>query len=139
MTRKKKTLLITISVIVLIFLVVSTVSIYSIGKYIEHHNWLLETYKTETYASETEYLEIQFHNDGNFSFGKKSKDGKHSFSSSADFISENTALFDGSGALPVLDLYYEFVFEGDTVALYNYGELVDVYTRMHNSESSAEQ
>ena len=139
MTRKKKSLLITISVITLIILVVSTVSVCLISKYIKHHNWLLETYKTETYASETEYLEIQYHNDGNFGFGKKSKDGKHSFSAGADFISENTALFDGSGALPVLDLYYEFVFEGDTVALYNYGELVDVYTRMHNSESSAEQ
>ncbi|MBO7737617.1 MAG: hypothetical protein J6S77_02805 [Clostridia bacterium] len=139
MTRKTKTIAITVSLIVLIILVISIVSIYSIGKYIEHHNWLLETYKTETYASETEYLEIQYHNDGNFGFDKKSKDGKHFFHGGADFISENTALFDGKNALPEVDLYYEFVFEGDTVTLYNYGELVDVYTKVHNSESSAEQ
>lgn len=138
MTRTKKAIPIAISVAVVIILVISAVSIV---KYINHHNWLLETYKTEIYASDTEYLEILYHNDGSIGFTKETKDGEKSFSGGADFLDENTALFDGKDALPELKLYYEFVFEGDTVTLYNYGELVDTYTKVQdtNSVSHSEQ
>lgn len=95
----------------------------------------MEIVQTETYESETEYLEISFQNDGNFIFTKKTKDGNKCFSCGADFVSDNVAVYDGKHSLPEQSMYYEFIFECDTITLLNHGEMVDVYLKVSNNVS----
>ncbi len=128
-----------VSAIVTVLVIFITIAVVFIITDIKHYNWLMEVNRTEIYESETEYLEIRYQNDGSFVFTKRTKDNTSQFSSGADFISQNVAVYDGKYSLPKLPLFYEFIFNGDTVTLYNNGELVDVYIKVLDniSESSA--
>ena len=83
--------------------------------------------KIEVYENEKEYLIIKYFNDKKVGFAFEGKFFLNTTSSSADFINENTAVFDGKYLSVPSSMYYEFVFYEDYIEFYDCGEFKSKY------------
>lgn len=85
--------------------------------------------KSEIYENDEGYLIIEYQNSKSILFIFESKDKRKTISSAANFVNENTAVFDGKKALPEVSCYYEFVFHDNYIEFYNNGDFISKYTK----------
>ena len=118
-----------------VFLILLIVVVALIGKYIEK-DADLEIIKVEVYENAEERLTIDYYANGRIGFVIETiYSYDHIFVAGADFINENTAVFDGTQAFPAVGLYYELFFGKGYVDVFNNSEFISRYMFVKSSSN----
>lgn len=116
-------------IILIVSVVIVFVLIISIFAYKKYNDWCNEIIKTELYENDYEIFTVDYQNNGSIGFSIEDKYLLSTFSAGADFINENTAVFDTKNALPEGNTYYEIKFYDGYLEFWQDGELQGTYEK----------